>query len=1477
MEASFTASGVRRYGDDYQDAIALELLVEFLEHPSRYEWVRVEADDKGVLDDVVALRSDRSFVLKQVKHAAHPELASDVWTWAKLLETRKGKKGDELPSLLKKWSESLVLVAQQGAVHEASVVSNRRPAEELRLTLSPTGLCDFDRIADEGVRDTIIHQLGSEGAARSFFAGFHFQLDQPELDGLETSLQRRFYRLGGTHEGWLSLKDELRFWVRNRSQPSPDGAITLAAIRRAALWYQLQSLPQRFQIPQDYVLPSGSFHESIFGTVTSGQAGCHVVTGSPGVGKSTYLSYLYERLREQAYPVVRHHYFLSLSERSVGRFDWRTAAGSLMSDIQAEFSDSLGDLATMNPKPDDLHAWVDACGQHFAAQGKALVVIVDGLDHVWRERESSAEVAALLEHLLPAPDGVVVLVGTQPLSDAQLPSLLRREAPPSEWHDIPLLNRGAVEEWIGHHADEVGLPEEEYARNHALTELVAAFSALSQGHPLHLRYTLKMLQELDLSVTPSAIASLPSCPHHDITAYYEQLWHRLDEPCRQVLHLFAACQFAWPRNGIIECLDPSGYRIAETNIAVRQTGHLLVQSPLGLRPFHNSLLVFVKNLPDHEVYSGESKRKALVWLQSRAPSYWRWAHEWLLQADLGDSHPLIAGPSREWAVNALIMRYSKAEGVALLERSAWSALEQEDLPRCIEVGLHRTYLEAAYDYRQDALDPLLYPQLVLGDDPHLRSRLHSDLTGLRASELTLLAEHEQLAGNETIVRACFDALNDRLGEGNRSLNMDYEPNFKDLVEPVIRVAALDREIPPGKVVEFAVQDWLRDRTDVVLSWFSESLYAAKLMARLRETLREALALPDRLSVTRRAVLLALEEQADLSAEVLAPELASDPFVSLYAAIRKIPGFTPVEVEFPPEHLLQIREHSHSGSHRESESLFYNAFFCLLSNHLLGAGERNSRWLDRMGDYTWPRAFLHKLNSVASELALLLLGGHPPSYGWIFERFRDYARPSWPADREVYGYGAGAEQAVVQIALDLTSIASALGERSAISSADLDRALSSGYCSVRKWLDAYLARRRGILTEDAVRWMVDRQENDLSAAVEQLSVLAADYASLASLCALHGLGDEARRLVRESASRLITHGDHKDTLLFGVLDVVEACSTSAGPDARKWLAQISPAIARVGDFTDGDETSHLPEQMAQTLATVAPDLLPVYCEWLAESAEFRDALAALHAFLRAADLTLPLNQAVAKTAVDEESVWILLDRAREGDAGATTVLAATAGVLGGRIWDWRRPKETQAEDSHLGRSAAVPPSPAEFPPERFVEFLTAAGPSYYPEYQESIGHWIEHWRGVGQLEAVFQAVDEAVRRRIVWDLDDVLYDLALAVYGKDRAYEWLVRAHRRRHGWSRYFTRKEFAVKRWEAVRSLYPERWFQFIGDTLRSDSEQPWRGLSTHEEFVRLVEYCLFLGQTDLAKAMTARVVDVALALVSPLRLEVPRWTRGS
>jgi hypothetical protein len=209
--------------------IACEVLIDWLEHSGRYVWVRVEADEAKFLDDVVVMRTDGRLIVKQVKFSTNPEGEDDPLTWEKLLAEPLGKSARARMSLLEKWSASLRELLANGQLAEASVVSNRTASPDLQAALnSATALVDFDRIVDDAVRTEISRQLGGEPGAREFFSQFRFNLNEPSLNDLESSLRRRFDRLGGTETGWLNLKSEVRLWVSHRFEPPPDGSIKLS-------------------------------------------------------------------------------------------------------------------------------------------------------------------------------------------------------------------------------------------------------------------------------------------------------------------------------------------------------------------------------------------------------------------------------------------------------------------------------------------------------------------------------------------------------------------------------------------------------------------------------------------------------------------------------------------------------------------------------------------------------------------------------------------------------------------------------------------------------------------------------------------------------------------------------------------------------------------------------------------------------------------------------------------------------------------------------------------------------------------------------------------------------------------------------------------------------------------------------------------------------------------------------------------------
>jgi len=257
MIGSVTRSGARRRGDDYQDIVALELLVDWLGHSERYEWVIFESDEAGYLDDIVALKTNGELIVQQVKFSNYPDSSNDPWTWQALLHQGGST------SLLQKWATTLEELNDQYPDIDASVISNRQAALDLEVALNTsTFLIQFEHIPTE-TRQIIIEQLGSEMSARSFFKNCKFRLNYPNLVDLEEAQQRQFFRLGGEPIGWNHLKEAVRNWTNFKNKPHPKGKIFLDDIKASSRWNRPQALPQEFEIPPDYVPPSTGFHDDV--------------------------------------------------------------------------------------------------------------------------------------------------------------------------------------------------------------------------------------------------------------------------------------------------------------------------------------------------------------------------------------------------------------------------------------------------------------------------------------------------------------------------------------------------------------------------------------------------------------------------------------------------------------------------------------------------------------------------------------------------------------------------------------------------------------------------------------------------------------------------------------------------------------------------------------------------------------------------------------------------------------------------------------------------------------------------------------------------------------------------------------------------------------------------------------------------------------------------------------------------------------
>ena len=219
-----------------------------------------------------------------------------------------------------------------------------------------------------------------------------------------------------------------------------------------------------------------------------------------------------------------------------------------MHDLEVDYPAPLGDLAVRNPVPstDALREWLVVSGRYFEQAGKRLVVILDGLDHVWTERRSSEELASLIGPLLPPPPGLHLLLVTQPVGDDRLPHKLLSSAPREGWFELPRLDEGATESWLVKFLKGTlasgKQPRWRFPEQRA--EFAAALQRHSKGHPLHLRYTVQAIVDRQLPLTAYSLECMPEYRPEGIAGYYRSLWGTLGRAGQDALHLVTACGFA---------------------------------------------------------------------------------------------------------------------------------------------------------------------------------------------------------------------------------------------------------------------------------------------------------------------------------------------------------------------------------------------------------------------------------------------------------------------------------------------------------------------------------------------------------------------------------------------------------------------------------------------------------------------------------------------------------------------------------------------------------------------------------------------------------------------------------------------------------------------------------------------------------------------------------------------------------------------
>lgn len=1418
------------------------MLIQYYHDPDRYSWVQLESEDQnfGALDDVVAALPDGSFELMQVKFTPKPDAYFLDWDW--LLEKKPNG-----TSKLEKWAASLDALSQAGTVKSARLRTNRRPDSEFSESLvdRKISVASIDPVRLAAIET----ELGGSGRVARFFAAFEFHHSEQMVDRLEATLRGRLVPSSTNNEGWLLLLHQARRWASLRNEPEPDGRITHKHLAQIITRRRPQPLSQDFRVPDGYEPPSQAFHTDLMRRITE-DAGVYALWGSPGRGKSTYLSYAVDELRKHEIPTIRHHYFLSLSDTGDRNY-FGDIASSMMEQMIVRYSEAVKGL---DESPLLLRKWIEACGSYFADRGKPFVVVVDGLDHVAREYADLSQMNQLFNSLLPCPPNVVLLVGTQKVVEKYLPLRLVQQATTETWIEVPSMDRNAVQRWIvqQHSAGRVLLPNPRPIGpvQHELGDIGDAFYDVSLGHPLHLIYSFEAMVRRGVTFSAEEIARLPTCPEGDIRKYYASLWRDLSPFAKQTIHAMAGSGFKWTEDGLRRCFGP-----------LDEIDHLLEFQRSGLVPFHGSLLAFASERSDHEASFKALLPKIVDWLKADAPAFQRWGWLWIMEARNGQETNLLSATTRQWVIDSLVDGWPPDQIIEILARAEELAFRNEDYVRTTHLRALKTRVDNGPEYQVQDFGS--FSECAIRATANLESVIFS------ADRLASLGSEDILTLVKTVPDRSSDIIEEAFGELGRQVNLWIElrhhpdREFETLVDHFLEVAAIYPRSDAQHIVRFVKGFRSATTRDRFFRSFVAHLRREKRFDLLRDTekiLKGRADLPWRFCVQDALVVVAASVGRDVSIGTSARSKTS-PLLACWQHYHKPRGMrVPADV---PDPKGPIRLDYEYGRNIDVERYFVSVFFAALANSLNGNEVGGTR------PDGWSGIAFQCLTKLAVDIAA---GRAQLSFAAPYFAARDIE----PVKRDSLSDPEGTQyfsfvHALREIAIGLHSVKSPAGRVLTVSADELRTAQASRHWDEGGWMAQQIESNLALLAPPLAELALRRAVDQTADAVTESNERADRWIEFARYSLLYGL--PSKLLLSRAANCIIGYGWRKDPWIYDVLDSVVDIHVMAGVDVMPLLRKVVPIVEEITEFTDGKGTRHARTALIEGVARIYPERLKQFYAHHLDQDEHELAEQALKRHLELIDFSSPDALALASTLVEFGDIVALRKR---DDAASRLVADRQVALLGGLPVDHaHQPTDTRSDDENV-----MPPDPTKYKVAELGRLMKdlADHRIKYDDRRATAKSWLIHWTGKGRARAALASVrkyfdSSSASSGMAEDLLNEAFDISLGVEDREESYRWLVRGHIARHGWQSSWTSEAEVTRRLKAAAKYFPERWQEYIRDT--SDHDPYWKrlGYSFAIGYRYLVRFLLLVGQVELATNLTKGFVDILVDEVSDQPIPPCPW----
>ncbi|GGP06240.1 hypothetical protein GCM10010992_25660 [Cloacibacterium rupense] len=1426
-----------RSGYSYEDLFVLKLCIDWLRNPKKYIEIKIQftpenLDIKGfALDDVTAKRNDGITEYYQIKHIQNPD--TDFWDLDKLLS--KG---------LSKWVKSFSELKENERF--CSLITNG----QLDGTLSNFFANDhfnFKKIKknNSDFIQTLEIDGFSELTLKSFFDNFEFKFNQPNKTFFEDELRQILYKdLKVTKAG----VDSLLIYIAQQGSEKKPQIITLKEIRSRLSWDNPRPLNQNFVVPSDFQFFDKVVHQDIIDELQTLKGGIKVFIGKPGSGKSTYLSKLYSILQKKGCLVFRHHYHLNPKDSS---FYERLNSERVIEGLKAEFKKQknsvIESLGEQNTSHIQLKEFIDQISYYSRNSGVPFVLIIDGLDHVIREGNSQRQLIDFLNEVLFPQKGFWLLIGTQEVATDCFPNAIQEYAPKNEWIEIKGLNRQSIKSIVNK-----SFPKQEESYGIYYENIISKIQKLTAGNPLHLRYVLTEIKNRKMHLSSYDLDNI-SPYDGEIEKYYETLWRRLPEISKTISFALTTLDFKLQEEQLFSLVSNLGikpHKIAESFTQIR---HLFRLDLRGISVFHNSFLVFIFKQPELRMQQISLYRELEKWLKEDNQKDLCWSELPKIQYYLGKPE-LLLSINNEWITD----HYLKGKSENIIENTLYIASKASFELKSLEKVIYFSTVLNIFRNREYNLGETLATMWVtsfrMTTDSPLVFPDFSELTGYQVKEILI-----ELFRKGKISEIPDDAIN-RIND----LFQTNHENSNDLAKYWVEVLCY-AEPDVKRIFNFIKQFRKENNSSFLFGYYIKVLLEINSSEqKINKITSLKINIQEKKEIAKSLIFDDLSAKTPKYKELILTLLKGNEILrNLYCKLFNLDYNSNLEIlpfESFPKEVMYFSYEVHPISKKFEQNLissFLNEKVNYISNI---PTDKNEEWLIQFYNAVLKIGEIIRINydsknylSIKSSLLPLI----------------ELPELSFSENRDIYDYERETIPKIINITLWLTTTVNRFGGMQYELNYDDLEFLTDWKVYNRKSLNEVINSKMIFIEKNDFNFFIQNESKGILEKIVPFNEKAQRLCELAIFALNNSDTVNANILIKEAAKNILAYGNHKDMLLYQILESIEICVKSGSKLGSNFIKQVFPYIFNIEELTDGDETRHFMGRLCGLLTIIDPQLLYNQYFHYIEKREYYDIENSFNDILHTLDYKDPVAKAIAGTAIDPH--YETLVKVSKEKTDVIPVLSELQ-----RRFNYDLSTEVKKDAKK---------------PEKATK-TGAVLPNKIKEYIENeIGYKIRFvdYNISGLLQDWFQSrlsknlstEDSLIEiKKIINDdyskvsseLLDEIYPFAYE-YDKEFAYECITWAHSNGGGWSVFSGKLEKSQSRWEKVKTDFSDRINDFYFKTVSNVGLHYGSDKDYSVPIPNSTQFFVDIDNLPEAERVTQYYLDILPQIFPNVELKVPDY----